>query len=541
MRATHLLSLIYLGLLAGCANPMLKIDSAGFSTSKESAARPEPRSMEEAMAKLNLVRATYYEAIADQVGQSQNAVTGLVWLGSAIVGMAAGDTHRDAILGTALVGGTTYGLARTQLDSRRLDIWLSGMEALDCAKEAALPADIGADRVAEIRASVAAVREAQGAVRKAVLMVRERASKAEKGDITVQPALNAAANAEQAVENARVTVAAALGLLDAARGGELSVAVDRIHTGVTKAMKDVAVDPSSIKQLVAGIGGFAEILAPGTGIESQLSEAMGKYRTAKAEAQADQLPSSPELAEATAQLDLATRSLAAAQTALSALVGDVNVGQVAAALKKCGVTPPSTALVLTPGALSFEQGMAATRGFTIEGGSMPYEVSALDVLPDGIAPIFRGGLADTAQVKVGDKVPAGVYQVLISDSKGKKKILTVTVAGKTAAGATAKPNVAAPGDVTKAWEALKASITKPDFTGQIGSVTFTVESAELSGNKLKVKLNCSKADAGLDALKVREKLTAADKQSVQVLMQAGELDDNFTQIDLSPSGPCVRG
>jgi len=518
---------------------MLKVDTAGFSTSKEAAAKPEPRSMEESIAKLNLLRATYYEAITDQVGQSQNAVTGLVWLGTAIAGMAAGNTHRDAILGTALIGGTTYGLTRTQLDARRLDIWLSGMEALDCAKEASLPMDIGADRVAEIKVSIAAVKGAQAAVNTAIQMVRESASKAQKGDTTVQPALEAAAKAEHAVENARVAVAAALSLLDATRGGELSVAVDRIHTGVTKAMKDIAVDPSSIKQLVAGIGGFAEVLAPGTGIAALTSGALGKYSKAKAEAQSDQLPISTEIADSMTRLDQATKSLATAQTALSALNSDVKVSQVAAALKKCGVTPPSTALVLTPSVLLFDQGATATKGFMIAGGSMPYEISALDVLPDGMAPIFRGGLADTAQVKVGDKVPAGEYHILISDSKGKKQLLTVTVAGKLAANATAKSGRPAQNEVTQAWEELKAAITKPGFSGQIGAVTFTVESAEIGGNKLNVKLKCSKVDAGLDVVKVREKLAAADQRAKDVLTRAGEFDDNFNKIDLSASGACV--
>ena len=116
MRRAAMTCVCIAAMLAGCANPILKIDAPGYSVSASKAPTDEPKSMAEAIQKLNHVRAKYYEAILDQTGQTQNATTGLVWLGSIIAAMAIGKVHRDAIVGAALVGGTTYGLSRSYLD-----------------------------------------------------------------------------------------------------------------------------------------------------------------------------------------------------------------------------------------------------------------------------------------------------------------------------------------------------------------------------------------------------------------------------------------
>jgi len=81
----------------------------------------------------------------------------------------------------------------------------------------------------------------------------------------------------------------------------------------------------------------------------------------------------------------------------------------------------------------------------------------------------------------------------------------------------------------------------PGFTRQIGPVTFSVAAAELAGATLKVTLKCSKSDAGLAAADVRDRLTSADKAATKRLLDAKALDGKLSQIDLTPSAPCVKG
>jgi hypothetical protein len=234
------------------------------------------------------------------------------------------------------------------------------------------------------------------------------------------------------------------------------------------------------------------------------------------------------------------------------LLKGVDLAQISAALKRCGISAPATALLLTPSTLSFVPGRAATKGFSISGGTPPYVVEALDALPDGLSTLFRGGLADSAQVKVSASTElADEYRILVSDSGPAKRTQQLVIkadpvkATRTAPAAQAQAAGAGPASDTStiatAWKALIAAMTQPSFKRQIGSVTFSVTSAQLVADGLRVVLKCSKADAGLDAVAVREQLTVADKKATLSLREAKALDDTFSQIDLKPSAPCVKG
>ena len=128
--------------LAGCANPIVKLELAGHSLKASPAPEGEPTSMAQAIAKLNHMRAAYNEAILSQTGTSQNAITGLVWLGAVMLG-AVSSVHKDVLVTTGVIGGTTYGLTIAQLDKRRIEVWQAGIDTLDCARAAIVPLEIG--------------------------------------------------------------------------------------------------------------------------------------------------------------------------------------------------------------------------------------------------------------------------------------------------------------------------------------------------------------------------------------------------------------
>lgn len=529
-------------LLAGCANPILRVDAPGSSLAKSPPVAAEPTNFAEALQKANHLRAVYYEAVQEQVGTAQGSTTGLTWLGALIAGMAAGNVHRDGIFGAALIGGTTYGLTQAQLDGRRLEIWTAGMEALDCAKGAAAPFDLGRERETDLRAAHRRLAEAGQAVRAAVLEVRTIVGGAKGAD----EALQSATRAEAAAGEAQRTQAALSSLLGAARGRELSLAVDRIQTGVTKAIKDTTLGPQAVKQLVAGMGGFADLLAPGAGIGDRVSAALA---AAKTKAQSGTLPG---LAAALDRLEAASTELRAAAAAAAVLLGDVKVDQVSQALQQCGVSIAAATLQITPAVLEFTKGAAATKGVLVSGGKPPYEVEPLDELPEGLSYTFRGGLSDRAQVKAAAGVPEGEYRFVVSDGGATRRTQQFVVqvggggsgsgggggsSGTAAAGSAAKPGTA---EVDAAWKALEAALNK-GFSREIGGVKVDVAKAAFAAGKLAVKLSCSKPNAALPLDKVRDQLAAADPAARKTLEAAGALDGALGQIDLSANAGCVKG
>lgn len=541
--------------LSGCANPILRIEAPGYSVDASKAPIHEPESMGEAIQKLNHLRAKYYEAILYQTGQTQDATTGLVWLGTAIAGMALGNVHRDVVVGASLIGGTTYGLSRAQLDARRILVWTEGIKALDCAKEASLPLDIGTARREQLELARAALAESRTRVKSARDKVQTEVDNlaTTPSDLT-RRGQEAVSKTDAALAEADKTQAAALDLLQASRGGELSVTVDRIHTKVTEVMGSILVDISSVKQMVAGLGGFASIFAPGAGIESTLGGAFTNYAKASPVlgAQADVAAA---LNNAMSMLKREMDMLLAAQARVSGLLSEVNLPAISAALKKCDVTGVATLMLLAPSTLNFDEKGAATKGFAISGGTPPYVVTMLDAAPDGLSLLFSGGFADTAQVKSTASVPAGEYRMLVADSGTVKRSqqLVVQVAPKSVGAAPAGGGsastpatdlpIATPTatGAQKAWDALIAAMKKPGFTKVLKGVKFSVESATLAGSRLQVKLKCDKPDAGLPVKDVRELLATANKVAVKQLKDLNALDGDFTQIDLTSSGSCVKG
>lgn len=527
--------------LAGCANPILRVDAPGSSLSKSPPVAAEPTTFAEAVQKANHLRAVYYEAVQEQVGTAQTATNGLTWLGTLIAGMAAGNVHRDGILGTALIGGTAYGLTQAQLDGRRLDIWTAGLEALDCAKNASLPFNLGEERLKDLRAAYRRVADARQAVGQAAQAVRDFLA-SHKGADGSDEALTAATRAEAAADEAQRTQAALSSLLGAARGGELSAAVDRIQTGVTKAIKDTTIGPQAVKQLVGGLGGFAEVLAPGSGIADQLGNAFRRVQTAKASAQSGSLG---ELDGPLARLKAATDELQAALGDATALLGDVKVDQVATALQACGVSIAASTLKLTPSLLVFTQGSAASKGLVISGGKPPYEVEALDELPDGLSLAFRGGLADRVQVKATAAAPADEYRFVVTDGGATRRsqqfVVQVTADGKGSGGAGDSGNKSlagpAPADVEAAWKKLEGALT--GFSREIRGVKVDVITAKRTAGGLSVKLKCSKSGE-LKLAEVRDQLAAAVPEARKTLEAAKALDAALSQIDLSASPDCAK-
>ncbi len=434
--------------LTGCASPIMRIEAPGYSVAQSPPPTRAPKDMSDAVAKLEFFRAVYYEAIVDRAQAQQNATTGLVWLGAAVVAMAAGTVHRDPILGATLIGGATYGLSRTQLDARHVQVWHQGIKALNCAKEAALPMDIGQKRSAGLEDAITQLSVQRATVERLRVQTAATAALVKPGGAAlVKSAYALLSTVDEALIEADRSANAGAALLHQAKGAELGVAVDKIHAKVTEAMGDLLVDVSAVPQLIAGLGSFASAVAPGApgvDVKALLSVVGGPKVDMDAllaamkaqgfsEASSGGLEKINDMKKLEQQMDSlksAMDFLRVDQQRVNGMLVTVDRAAVLAALKACGVAGVSTAMVLRPATLQFKAATADVKGFQISGGKAPYTVEMLDSPPEWLTPVFHGGLADTAQIKVTDKAVAGKsYSVLVSDSSPTKnsQILTVTI------------------------------------------------------------------------------------------------------------------
>lgn len=588
--------------MAGCAPPILRVGGAGYDPLASPAVRHEPTTMAEAHQKLNHFHAAYYEGIRSQQETNQNATTGLVWLGATVLGMATGSVHKDAVLGTSLIGGTTYTLARAQLDSRRIDVWQEGMEALDCARDASLPLELSDERRAEILEARARVRTSVESTRSAIEEVRRQLKVFANDNLPQAPlAQQAIARATTALSDAEAARTAGLALVDASRGRELSTAVDRISAAVTKASGSLAMDISAVKQMVAGIGGFAAIFAPG--IDSSFGGIFDKYKEAKAKSgtgpQAQSSVRDSDLQNAMDRLEAAVQSLAAEQGNLKDLLKSVDSGAVSAALAKCKVTFVAKSLSLRPVLLDFVEKTAGSKPVVISGGTGPYTVTVLDVVSDNSVTVgFKETGSDIAYVTVASNVAAGDYSVMVRDSSTDRhmQILNVHVVAKPAAApasgrtparpagsssttpvpkkpatsasaptppthlipattpdtvptGVAKPDAPASAavpvattetSVAQAWKKLAASLLTPGFNRQLQGVTIGVESATLTATGLRVFVRCDRPTGAIPPGQLRGVIASADPISVTQLRKAQALDASLTQIDAAATKSCFK-
>jgi hypothetical protein len=305
--------------------------------------------------------------------------------------------------------------------------------------------------------------------------------------------------------------------------------------------------------MVAGLGGFANVFAPGAGIEASLNSAFSNYDKAKL-GLSPHAASSGDLSNAVEDLKKALARLPPAQEQVAMLLKSVNVSAVSAALKKCDVVGAAAPITLTPAELGFDANSAATRGFAISGGTPPYTVSALDVLPDGISLVWDGGFAESAQVKVTATAPTGDVRLQVGDSGTvkRKQQLMVHVVNKPAkaaenpaqvaltSGAGNQPAAQPPTAAMQDWNDLIASMIKPTFKKKLGSVEISVSSAVIEADRLKVTLSCGNAKQELDPTKVRDLLKSANVSAANKLIAANKLDSNLSQFDLTPSASCVK-
>lgn len=528
-------------LLAGCAGaPLLPLKGAGLSVA-ESASATAP-TLPQAKKQLFELRAAYREAMAEQLNTTQMSSSALVGLGVMVAGLAAGKAHPDAIVGATLLGGGSYAIANLTLDRRRVLAFDAGIRALDCAHAAVIPLDLDASQLkalAEANQKLVAAR-----IRASAAVTQAQAALAAAKDA------NALDTPQQAsVSKSIAAMTAALAEADKSRKAADKVATDTREIGsrlqntvlgisakVDGIIAATVPDVAAVQQVLAGLGGFASVFAPGAGVDKTLADSFSRYQQTQPPKGMSANEMTANVESALKQLDASATDLITATSAVNEALAPVDGAAVATALKACSVADVVLPLALEPATLAVEAraGAGAGKGFAISGGSKPYSVRLLDAPAEGLTISFAGGLSDTAIVAASDKVPADNYRVLVNDGVGNSRQLVVVVSAKAAAAPTGT-DIGSGATGPAADLIAKVKALKP-FTGAGFTYAVRPDTVKAVGTELQLGIQCKPLPASgkkLDATNTQDRLLAA-------AVAAGAKATEPNPLHIVDSADCVK-
>src|SRR4051812_23199950 len=107
-------------LIGGCANPVARWKGPDDNV------KGPTYSIDYGIAYAHSARKAYEDHIDQQSALSTNVSTGLIGLGGIIAALATFGAHKDAIIGTALFGGTAYALANWNYNKQRQLVYQAG-------------------------------------------------------------------------------------------------------------------------------------------------------------------------------------------------------------------------------------------------------------------------------------------------------------------------------------------------------------------------------------------------------------------------------
>lgn len=540
--------------LAGCAgNPIVAIDAPGLAASASTnAGGTQTGDMASARQFAMHVRGRYRDEMSAQAQQSQWLNSGLVLLGTAVLGLAAGDAHRDAILGASLLGGTAFALGSMNLDRRRLLVLSAGIGAIDCATGTVVALDIGAGRSQALRENLTALRGTIDAAQPGLQALQAQLSGfGNDGREPIKAARAVAEAARKALKSAESAHRAGNKLEGnlSTVGRQLQQTVVEITRKVDQAMMDTLVDIAAIPQIVAGLGGFAAAFAPGAGIDTLLADKLAAFNATKtADKGGAESADLTTLNDAVALVEISVVRLKTLTNAVRDEVDRVDAAQVGAAtqaLKACNVAAPAAPLAVKPEAISVSAGGAS--GFVISGGTRPYSVRMLDGAPDGLSVVFDGGFSDVAQIRLAaGSAATGSLQLLVGDSASPrvteqvKVTLGVTGTGVANQNDAGKGNSSALATLGDLVQALK---NKP-IEVATGNVTVRLTSAKLAadGKGIDLAVSCvpSAPPSKPKEADVKGLLLEADPTASEVskrLTAQNVLDKARSQVRIFPAVP----
>ena len=541
--------------LAACASPIVRWQAPSGTEEK-------PQTLAYARAYAATAREAYRSEIASQFNASNNLGAGLIGLGSLVAALAAGSAHRDAILGTTLLGGTAYAVGQWNLRPQRLLIYQAGVEGMNCALAAVIPLSMSDTDLGSLRAGLADIEARVGSTNAAIdvaaAALAPLRSRLEPADIARDDAILTAAADAVVLANKVLPAGRQLAARVQRVGLELISTVDRIAAAVDKAVQSTLPDLSSVPKIVAGLAGNAGSFAPGSGVEASLKEALANAgitpksgslidQNASAEAKARKLETD-DLETKLVAVDKQRRELLAAVAGVQARISAVDSSATADALKSCGVADLPLGLKLTADKLSFPGGTDASKAFVISGGNKPYVLELLDSPVDGLS--VKGPVPgeSRAQVSVTQALTSGSFSLLVMDSSAQMQTQKVSIeVGAPVAGITSKSGVL-PNTGSALQQIVQAIKQQTNFTVNTGgkSVGLTIAKHPEprigdNQNTIELTLTCDTAVAPpLSAKQVRDAVVAPLPASVQALLKNAPLGKDNRNLHVSGAKTCIK-
>ena len=454
------LILIILFMATGCAINPYPTDSRPSHRDSDMDSRAEAGTIAYAHRYADRTYEEYRRKLSAEFERQQLLSNSLISIGAATLGVAAFRGSRDAIVATALAGGTGYALGTWDTSKPRSYIYVEGMQALSCAKSAIRPLTFSEGRESELenlknlrkqlQSSIVQVASAVSKVSGYLAVVQtdpkdqntELVRTAEQELVDVQPLLSRATEAYVKSQSLTAAVGGA--------GESLEVTVDRIRAEVTGAIEGTRADLASLPKLISNLSNYADVFAPGVDLAAILSgrltpsdqeddsidrvdEATGKTQSSRerrdGEPKETDKMTDPRflLAKAIGELRGAVVLLGTYSAQLIGWVDQVKSDQVEATLDGCGIDAKALgrSLSLSRSVVILPPNETRRANISIKGGTLPYS-HALETEPaPGINVSTRG---DTISVFATEQtVPGKAYRVEVRDAAGATATLTIRI------------------------------------------------------------------------------------------------------------------
>jgi hypothetical protein len=528
---------LIISILPGCAiNPVVSWDPPTRVGS-------QPTNLDFGRKYAASLRTAYKHEIHKQVGTSTNLNSGLVVAGALALALAVGTAHRDALLGTALIGGTAYGLGGMNLSQQRLLILQAGVEAIDCANRAIIPLNMTTDEIAALESDLKTVLSAQTKLGDAAAAVRAKHVAYKKALGPVNSEISTEADELLRISDELISASNTAGssgrllLVRAGQAGDqLVAAIDKIDGAVLKALLATLPDISSVPKVIAGLAGFATAIAPGAGVDTTIAARLATRSGTKSDANSDD---SDKVKIAAQALREDIEKLRAEINAMRNSIGNVQA-RVAAyetaassleTLRDCGIGDISFPLKVSTDKLIFSLGINATKSFLISGGTRPYVVDLLDTPAPGVTVKGPAPFESRAQVTVNKELKSGqTFSILIMDASNPTKSASVTIQTAEPSPVQSNPNLEGSNKDNGGGSTAKNGLTEKSPTNLTELSQALVAHAYKDG-EIKISISDAKIDEANKSLLVTLTCDSVPPSPINYLKA---LNDVLTHKDIWP-------
>ena len=460
--------------------------------------------MEVARIEAATLKEAIHKKVDEQIGMQVRLNDSLLGLGVFTIAAAVGKAHRDVYLAGGLLAGIASLYGTLNLNKPRLEIYQSGIGAVNCAVEAVRPLQVGATQLSDIKTASTALRIKIDPLARAISGAEIEFAAAASLDASLTKQIR------DQIDAARKTQVDAINVLADADGlpGQVTNAASRLRgtleaigDQVNKLVSGTIVDQSAIPQMIAGLAGLAGSFAPGLGLEKLISARIEGWTKAEGRGEGPSPALSQGLQTALINLAAAKSGVDVESIPLASRLAPYKGHNSADALKACGVSDVALALKVDRDEVRFTDNADDMQSVTLDvsGGVKPYGARFRESPTRGVEALSPLQGNSNVEIRVPKTVKGPLELTLvISDSASPRRSKEVKVKIESA---TTQKDAAASGEAAdaaaaKELEPIKAAMealakAKTSFGSAGGVNKYVVLASKINGDKLEVTLSCA--------------------------------------------------